>query len=126
MSPIKKDIKLEELRKTSESSSYKDGENEQIIANIYYNKTYNNYSVIESSTPDKDAIAYAIYNKSYQRTGWDYLVVSSYEKNDSKYNDSIKAYAMGYIEGYLTNVSISQNFYNMINIILIIIQCQPI
>lgn len=46
MSPIKKDIKLEELRKTSESSSYKDGDNEQIIANIYYNETYNNYSVI--------------------------------------------------------------------------------
>ena len=107
--------KQEELRKTEENSSYKNEENEQIIANIYYNEQNNNYSVIISSTADKEAIAYAIYNKSYQRTGWDYLAISSYEKNDDKYKDSMKAYAMGYIEGYITKDSITQNFFNMIH-----------
>lgn len=107
--------KQKELRKTEENSSYKNEENEQIIANIYYNEQNNNYSVIISSTADKEAIAYAIYNKSYQRTGWDYLAISSYEKNDDKYNDSMKAYAMGYIEGYITKDSITQNFFNMIH-----------
>ena len=91
---LEKNNKSEELRKLEEGSSYKDGENEQIIVNIYYNEKNNNYSVIETTTTDDDAIAYAIYNKSYQRTGWDYLAISAYEKNDSKYNDSIKAYAM--------------------------------
>ena len=112
---LEKNNKLEDLRKLEERFSYKDGENEQIIVNIYYNEKNNNYSVLESSTTDEDAIAYAIYNKSYQRTGWDYLAISAYEKNDSKYNDSIKAYAMGYIEGYITKDSITQNFFNMIH-----------
>ena len=107
--------KQEELRKTEENLSYKNEENEQIIANIYYNEQNNNYSVIISSTADKEAIAYAIYNKSYQRTGWDYLAISSYEKIEDKYNDSMKAYAMGYIEGYITKDSITQNFFNMIH-----------
>lgn len=103
------------MLKTEEKSSYKSEENEQIIANIYYNRQNNNYSVIISSTTDKEAVAYAIYNKSYQRTGWDYLAISAYEKNDDKYNDSMKAYAMGYIEGHITKDSITQNFFNMIH-----------
>lgn len=107
--------KLGEFLKIEEILSEQNEENEHIIANIYYDEKNNNYSVVISSKTDEDAIAYAIYNKSYQRTGWDYLAVSSYEKNDNKYKDSKKAYAMGYIEGYITNDSISQNFFNMIH-----------
>ena len=110
-----KDTKSEKLRKADEKKSYKEVDaDEHIIANIYYNSKYDNYTIIQSNSPDEDAIAYAIYNKSYQRTGWDYLAISSYEKSDNKYSDSNKAYAMGYIEGYLTNKSISQNFFNML------------
>ena len=107
--------KSTQLRKTAEKfQTIEIQEDENIIANIYYNSKYDNYSIIQSNSPDKEAIAYAVYNKSYQRTGWDYLAISSYEKNNSKYSDSNKAYAMGYIEGYLTHKSISQNFFNMI------------
>ena len=113
---LKKYNKLEELRKTEERLANKDKENEQIIANIYYDEKKINFNIIESVIPDKDAVAYALYNKSYQRTGWDYLAISSYEKNDNKYNDSLKAYAMGYIEGYLTNETITQNFFNLFHV----------
>ena len=107
-------VKQEELRKTEEKIPDQNSENEQIIANIYYTEKNNSYTVIISPAIDKDAIAYAIYNKSYQRTGWDYLAISAYEKKDNKYNDSMKAFAMGYIEGYITKEAITHNFYNMI------------
>ena len=107
--------KREILRKTEEKIPDQNSENEQIIANIYYTEKNNSYTVLISPAIDKDAIAYAIYNKSYQRTGWDYLAISAYEKKDDKYNDSMKAYAMGYIEGYITKDAISHNFFNMIH-----------
>lgn len=107
--------KSEELHKAEEISTYKDEDDIRIIANIYFDEKSDNYSIIQSAKVDEDAIAYAIYNKSYQRTGWDYLAISAYEKNDDKYKDANKAYAMGYIEGFLTKDSISQNFFNMIH-----------
>ena len=107
--------KREILRKTEEKIPDQNSENEQIIANIYYTEKNNSYTVLISQAIDKDAIAYAIYNKSYQRTGWDYLAISAYEKKDDKYNDSMKAYAMGYIEGYITKDAITHNFFNMIH-----------
>ena len=76
-------------------------ENEQIIMNIYYENN-GKYTTKNSTTRDENAIAFAIYNKSYERIGWDFLAISSYEKNDSKYNDEDKAYSMGYLEGILT------------------------
>ena len=88
-------------------------ENEQIIMNIYYNIENKNFTLRESKNIDKNAIAYAIYNRSYERTGWDFLAISTYDKKDGKYNDSDKAYAMGYIEGYLTKDKIYSYLMNM-------------
>ncbi len=84
--------------------------NEQIIANIYYDQTNKNFTINISETKDNNSIAYAIYNKSYERTGWDFLSISTYDKNDNKYEDSQKAYDMGYLEGYLTKDRISSYF----------------
>ena len=85
---------------------------EHIIMNIYYEN--NSYRTEESEKPDENALAYAKYNKTYEKTGWYFLSISSYEKNDKKYNDSIKAYAMGYLEGILTKEEI-YHYYNNIN-----------
>ena len=35
-------------------------DDEQIIANLYYNKEYNNFTLSESKSKDENAIAYAI------------------------------------------------------------------
>ena len=87
-------------------------ENEQTIMNIYYENN-GKYTTKNSTTRDENAIAYAIYNKSYERIGWDFLAISSYEKNDSKYKDEDKAYAMGYLEGVLTKNRIYSFFINV-------------
>ena len=58
-------------------------------------------------------MSYAIYDKSYERVGWDFLAIGSYEKNDSKYKDEDKAYAMGYLEGILTKDRIYSYFIDM-------------
>ena len=89
--------------------------NEQIIANLYYDKIYHNFTIKMSESKDENSIAYAIYNKSYERTGWDFLSISTYDKNDSKYPDIKKAYAMGYLEGYLTKDRIDSYFTNMLH-----------
>ena len=88
---------------------------EQIITNLYYNKEKEKYIIGESKYKDENAIAYAIYNKSYERTGWDFLAISTYDKNDGKYNDSDKAYAMGYLEGFITRERICSFYKNMLN-----------
>ena len=89
-------------------------ENEKVIMNIYYSKE-TNFTTVISKTLDENAIAYAIYNKSYERTGWDFLHISTYDKNDSKYNDADKAYAMGYLEGVLTKDRIYSYINNIIH-----------
>ena len=86
-------------------------ENEQTIMNIYYEN--GKYTTKNSTSRDENAIAYAIYNKSYERVGWDFLAISSYEKNDNKYKDEDKAYAMGYLEGALTKDRIYSFFINI-------------
>ena len=87
-------------------------ETEVIIMNIYYSEESGNYTTNISSVRDEYAVASAIYNKTYEKIGWDYLSISSYEKNDSKYNDSMKAYAMGYLEGVLTKDRIYDHYVN--------------
>ena len=86
-------------------------ENERIIMNIYYEK--DNYVAQESKSIDKNSIAYGIYEKSYERVGWDFLAIGSYEKNDIKYANEEKAYAMGYLEGVLTKDRIYSYFIDM-------------
>lgn len=87
-------------------------ENENIIMNIYYSNETNNFIIETSNYRDKDAVASAIYNKSYEKIGWDYLSISSYDKKDYKYNDSIKSYSMGYLEGVLTKDRIYSHYCN--------------
>ena len=47
---------------------------EQKITNLYYNKEKDQYIIGESKSIDENSIAYAVYNKSYERTGWDFLL----------------------------------------------------
>ena len=82
--------------------------------NMYYNKENDSYTTVISEKPDENALAYAIYNKSYEYKGWDFLSISSYAKKDKKYNDTIKSYAMGYLEGILTKDKIHQFYTNII------------
>ena len=93
-------------------------EKEQIIMNCYYSEENNNFRVEEANKRDENAVASAIYNKSYDKIGWDYLAISSYDKKDYKYNDSIKSYAMGYLEGILTKNRIYSHYTNFIHFFL--------
>ena len=93
-------------------------ENEQTIMNFYYSDEFNNCTTEISNKRDENAIASAVYNKSYEKTGWDYLAISTYEKKDNKYNDSIKAYAMGYLEGVLTKDRIYSHYTNFMHYFL--------
>ena len=90
-------------------------EDEQIITNLYYNKETGMCTIGETHFIDENAIAYAIYNNSYERTGWDFLAIATYDKKDSKYDDSDKAYAMGYLEGYITKERIYTFYKNVIH-----------
>ena len=98
------------------NSNSKPSEDEKTITNIYYNKETGMCTIGETHFIDENAIAYAIYNKSYERTGWDFLAISSYGKNDSKYDDSDKAYAFGYLEGFLTRERISSFYKNLLHL----------
>ena len=83
--------------------------------NFYYSEENGSCITNISNKRDENAIASAIYNKTYEKKGWDYLAISSYQKNDNKYNDSIKAYGMGYLEGVLTKNRIFAHHTNLNN-----------
>ena len=89
-------------------------EQSQIKASVYYIKTTGKYKVVEGRL-DKMAAAYAVYNKSYETKGWDFLTVSSYDGVDDKYPDEVKNYAMGFLEGVLTYKRIYYFFFNLNN-----------
>ena len=90
---------------------YNSEENEKTIMNIYFEK--DNYVTKTSESIDKSAIAYAIYEKTFEKVGWDFLAIGTYEKKDNKYTNEEKAYAMGYLEGVLTKDRIYSYFINM-------------
>ena len=85
--------------------------------NCYINES-NVITTKISDKRDEDALASAVYKKSYEKIGWDYLSIATYEKNDKKYNDSSKAYAMGFLEGTLTNERIYSHYKNFHNYFL--------
>ena len=89
-------------------------EQSQIKASVYYIKTTGKYKVVEGRL-DKMAAAYAVYNKSYETKGWDFLTVSSYDGVDDKYPDEVKNYAMGFLEGVLTYKRIYPSYFNLNN-----------
>ena len=72
-------------------------ENEVKIMNIYY--IDGKYECRYEDKVNEESLAGAIYQKKYEQIGWDYLAISSTSLN---YDDSQKAYAMGYIEGVIT------------------------
>ena len=88
-------------------------EDEKIIMNCYYSKTSGKFTPKISSSIDKEAVASAIYINSYQTKGWDFLTISSYDKPDNKYEDSIKSYAMGYLEGIINKDRIFSIYRNL-------------
>ena len=87
---------------------------EPIQASVYYIKTTGKYKVVEGKI-DKMAAAYATYTPSYEKKGWDFLTLSSYDGVDDKYSDEVKNYAMGYLEGVLTYKRIFPSYYNLNN-----------
>jgi len=99
------------------NSIYSAESNEEIIMNCYINES-NVITTKISDKRDEDALASAVYKKSYEKIGWDYLSIATYEKNDKKYNDSSKAYAMGFLEGTLTNERIYSHYKNFHNYFL--------
>ena len=89
--------------------------NEEVktIMNAYYSKTSGKFTTKISTSIDKEAVASATYINSYTTKGWDFLTISSYDKPDNKYEDSIKSYAMGYLEGILNKDRIFSVYRNL-------------
>ena len=85
-----------------------------ITASVYYVKTTGKFEITLDKL-DEEAAAYGTYTPSYETKGWDFLTISSYAKNDEKYSDEIKNYAMGYLEGVLTYKRIYASYYNLNN-----------
>ena len=85
------------------------------IMNLFFSKTSNEYTAVVSDQEDEDAVASIKYNKSLEVTGWDYLYVSSYEKMDNKYDDEVKAYGMGYLEGLVSWERIYPFYLNLLH-----------
>ena len=81
--------------------------------NLYYSKTNGKFTPKLSSSIDKDSVASATYINSYESKGWDFLSISSYEEPDNKYEDSIKSYGMGYLEGILNKNRIFSVYRNL-------------
>ena len=85
---------------------------EPITANIYYSKISNKYTVKYEPMNKEDSLAYLKYTPSYEKEGWDKIIVSSSDKPDSIYSDSNKHYGMGYLEGYVTYKRIYDHYRN--------------
>ena len=88
-------------------------EDVKTIMNAYYSKTSGKFTTKISTSIDKEAVASATYINSYTTKGWDFLTISSYDKPDNKYEDSIKSYAMGYLEGILNKDRIFSVYRNL-------------
>ena len=80
-------------------------------ANVYYSKVSNKF-IVKYEPINKESLAYATYNASYEKDGWDRLALSSSDKPESIYSDYLKNYGMGYLEGYITYKRIYDHFRN--------------
>ena len=85
---------------------------EPITANIYYSKISNKYIVKYEPMNKEDSLAYLKYTPSYEKEGWDKIIVSSSDKPETIYSDSNKHYGMGYLEGYVTYKRIYDHYRN--------------
>ena len=90
-------------------------EEEKVIMNLYYSRTSGKFTSKISEYKDEDAIASATYINSYESKGWDFLTISTYDKSDNRYDDDIKSYAMGYLEGILNKDRIFSIYRNLMH-----------
>ena len=89
-------------------------DNEKIM-NCYFSKTTGKFSVLESSSLDYNAVASGTFIENEAESGWNFLTIAAYEKDDGRYEDEIKAYAMGYLEGVLTKDKIWDFYPNLLH-----------
>ena len=80
-------------------------------ANIYISKVSNKFTV-KYEPINTESLAYIKYTPSYEKEGWDRLALSSSDKPDTIYSDSIKHYGMGYLEGYVTYKRLYDHYRN--------------
>lgn len=83
----------------------------EIKASVRFDPEKMKFSVQEE-VYDQSAPAFGIYKPNMEKTGWDSLAISSYQGEDPKYIDEVKAYAMGYLEGHLTFKRIWNHYQN--------------
>lgn len=83
----------------------------EIMASVLIGLHPKDFIVIEDRY-DENAVAFGKYKAAYENEGWDYLAISSYQKDTIKYTDEQKSYAMGYLEGYLTSKRITPHLKN--------------
>lgn len=86
---------------------------EELIASVYYLRTSGKFKVVYGDKLDPDAVATATYKTEYEKEGWDYLTLQSYQGDDNKYQDHIKSYGMGFLEGVMTHQRIYPFYLNM-------------
>ena len=86
---------------------------EELIASVYYLRTSGKFKVVYGDKLDPDAVATATYKTEYEKEGWDYLSLQSYQGDDNKYQDHIKSYGMGFLEGVMTHQRIYPFYLNM-------------
>jgi len=87
-------------------------QSESQTANIYYSKVSNKYTVKYEPINKDSSLAYLKYTPSYEKVGWDFLVLSSSDKPESIYSDARKHYGMGYLEGYVTYKRVYDHYRN--------------
>ena len=80
-------------------------------ANVYYSKVSKKY-IVEYGPINTNSLAYAKYTPSYEKEGWDRLIVSSSNQSETVYSDYSKHYGMGYLEGYITYKRIYDHYRN--------------
>lgn len=83
----------------------------EISASVIIGIHPKDFIVIEDAY-DENSVAFAKYKPLYEAEGWDYLTISSYQKDKTKYTDEQKSYGMGYLEGYLTYKRIISHLKN--------------
>jgi hypothetical protein len=84
---------------------------EPIFASVNWDSKTQSYSILQNIY-DNTTVAYGTYKKDMENSGWDSLTISSYQGEDNKYEDEVKSYAMGFLEGSITYERIWNHYQN--------------